>query len=80
MSPERIDAINFVELKDPTALLIISILVGYLGVDRFILGEDGLGVAKLLTCGGAGGWAIIDMFTAAERTRKFNLAKIQSYF
>ncbi len=80
MSPERIDTINLVKLKDPTAIFIISVLVGCLGVDRFILEEDGLGVAKLLTCGGAGVWAIIDIFTAAERTRKHNLKKIQSYF
>ena len=40
---------------------IISWLVGIFGVDRFYLGYTGLGVAKLLTCGGLGIWAIIDL-------------------
>jgi hypothetical protein len=43
-----------------------------------MLGEVGLGVAKLLTCGGCGIWAIIDSFTAPARTRKYNSEKIIS--
>jgi hypothetical protein len=45
-------SIQTMELKDPTTLLIFSILLGSLGVDRFMLGEAGLGILKLLTCGG----------------------------
>jgi TM2 domain-containing membrane protein YozV len=49
-------------LKDPTIMLIVSILGGHLGIDRFMLGETGLGIAKLLTCGGLGIWTIVDWF------------------
>ncbi len=63
------------QLKDPTTLLIISLLVGSLGVDRFMLGETGLGVAKLLTGGGCGIWTIIDWFTVMDRTRQLNYMK-----
>ncbi|MFT4189468.1 MAG: NINE protein [Aeromicrobium sp.] len=42
----------------PTVL--ISFFLGGLGVDRFYLGYTGLGIAKLLTCGGCGVWSLID--------------------
>lgn len=41
-------------LKDPTMALILSIVAGGLGIDRFYIGDTGLGIAKLLTCGGCG--------------------------
>ena len=47
--------------KEMITTAIISWLVGIFGVDRFYLGYTGLGVAKLLTCGGFGIWAIIDL-------------------
>jgi len=47
--------------KDWTVLLILSILLGGLGVDRFYAGHIGLGVLKLLTVGGCGIWALIDI-------------------
>ena len=40
---------------------------GTLGVDRFFLGYIGLGIAKLLTCGGFGVWYIIDLILIAMR-------------
>ncbi|MGQ9820138.1 MAG: TM2 domain-containing protein [Candidatus Kapaibacteriales bacterium] len=58
--------------KNPTELLIVFILLGPLGVDRFMLGQTGLGVAKLLTCGGLGIWAIIDWFIIMGKTREYN--------
>jgi TM2 domain-containing membrane protein YozV len=67
------------QFKDPTTTLIVSILGGTLGIDRFIIGDTGLGVGKLLTCGGLGIWAIIDWFMIQKATREKNMQKIQQF-
>jgi TM2 domain-containing membrane protein YozV len=67
------------QFKDPTTILIISILAGTLGIDRFMIGDTGMGVGKLLTCGGLGIWAIIDWFMIQKATREKNMQKIQQF-
>jgi TM2 domain-containing membrane protein YozV len=58
--------------KNPQTLLIVSIFLGHFGVDRFMLGETGLGIAKLLTCGGLGIWTIVDWFLIMGKTKESN--------
>lgn len=65
------------QFKDPTTSLIVSLLAGSLGIDRFIIGDTGMGVGKLLTCGGLGIWAIIDWFLIQGATREKNMEKLQ---
>ncbi|HJX71252.1 MAG TPA: TM2 domain-containing protein [Bacteroidales bacterium] len=76
LSEDKAVLLHSLQFKDPTMMLIISILIGTLGVDRFILGQTGLGVAKLLTCGGLGVWTIIDWFLIMGETRNVNLQKL----
>jgi TM2 domain-containing membrane protein YozV len=50
--------------------LLLSILIGGLGIDRFYMGYIGLGVLKLITLGGCGIWAIIDIILIATDNLK----------
>jgi len=42
-------------------LLLLSLFLGGLGVDRFYVGKIGTGILKLITAGGFGVWWLIDL-------------------
>jgi len=47
--------------------LVMSILFGGLGIDRFIMGHIGLGILKLITGGGLGIWWLVDLILIATK-------------
>ncbi|KAA1426771.1 NINE protein [Nocardioides antri] len=53
--------------KEWLTVVLLSWLTGVFGVDRFYLGQTGLGVGKLLTCGGCGIWSLYDLIMFALR-------------
>jgi len=72
----KINLLYALQLKDPMMILIISIFLGVLGVDRFLLGDIGLGIAKLLTAGGCGIWALIDIFFSYNKAKELNFIAV----
>ncbi|SNR57776.1 TM2 domain-containing protein [Lutibacter agarilyticus] len=77
MDDSKWGLVQTLQFKEPTTSLIISLLAGSLGIDRFMIGDTGLGIGKLITCGGFGIWAIIDWFLIMGATREKNMAKLQ---
>jgi TM2 domain-containing membrane protein YozV len=67
------------QFKDPTTALIISIFGGAYGIDRFYIGDTGLGIVKLLTCGGLMVWTIVDWFLIQGLTREKNMEAFHNY-
>ncbi len=78
MDEEKFSLISTIEMKDPTTLLLISIFLGGFGVDRFMLGDTGMGVLKLLTGGCCGILTIIDWFSIQKKTKELNFSKVMA--
>ena len=68
--------LHSIQFKDPIITLVLSLLTGQLGIDRFFIGDTGLGIGKLITCGGLGIWTIIDWFLIMNATREKNFERL----
>ena len=73
-------SIILAQAKDPTISIILSIIVGSWGIDRIYIGDVGLGIIKLLTCGGCGIWWLIDLFLIMDATKRKNLLQITEIY
>ncbi len=75
MDEAKFCAAQAMAYRDPTIMLVVSLLAGTLGIDRFLVGDIGLGILKLLTAGCCGVFTIIDWFLIMNRTKETNFEK-----
>lgn len=76
MDEDKFSLVSAMDLKNPTAILLVSIFLGFLGIDRFMLGDIGMGILKLLTLGCFGILTIIDWFTISNKAKERNFNNI----
>lgn len=65
------------ETQNPVVNFGWNVWLGWLGIDRFVVGDILLGVLKLITIGGFGIWQIVDCFLIGNRTRTKNIEKVR---
>ena len=76
MEDSKFFMVSATELKDPTTMLLISLFLGSLGVDRFMMKDTGMGVLKLLTGGCCGILTIIDWVSIQKKVKEQNFNNI----
>lgn len=79
LDDSRYVVLSTIQFKNPIVAFLLSFFLGYMGIDRFYLGNIGMGIGKFLTFGGLGIWAIIDLFLIYGSTKKQNYNKLQAY-
>lgn len=72
LDENKVSILMATEWKNPTVSFLFAFFLGGFGVDRFWLGQTGLGVAKVITCAGCGIWGIVDWFSATKRAKDYN--------
>ncbi len=50
-----------------TITIIMSIFLGGLGIDRYLMGKVGTGLIKMFTLGGVGIWWLVDLILIATK-------------
>ena len=58
-------------------VLVMSVVFGWIGVDRFIMGKVGTGLLKLITLGGLGIWWVTDIILIATKHEFHNIKWIK---
>ena len=72
----KFSMISCLDFKDPTTMLLVSLFLGSLGIDRFMIKDTGLGVLKLLTGGCCGILTLIDWFSISKKAKEKNFNEL----
>ncbi len=73
---DKYEVLRSVKLLKPGHVTLFSVFLGMFGVDRFVLGDIGLGVLKLITHGFCGILYIIDWFLVSKAAKEKNFREI----
>lgn len=79
MDEDKLLMVQSASYKSPFIVFIFAFLLGGIGLDRFFLGQIGLGILKIITLQGLFIWGIVDWFTAFSRAKEYNFRKFQMY-
>lgn len=74
-----LDELNTVKFKSPSIAMVLSIVLGLFGADRFYSGDYVIAVIKLLTTGGWGIWWIIDWFLIGKKIKEKNAITLYAF-
>ena len=69
---DNIELLNAVKFKNPSFYLLLSVLAGIFGVDRFLIGDIKIGFIKLLTMGGFGILLLYDWLLIYQKIKLIN--------
>lgn len=72
MDDSKFIMLQSLELRKPSVILLIAIFLGW---ERFLLDDIGLGIVKVVTCYGCGIWWLVDVISAKKRAQKYNYEK-----
>ena len=64
--------LNAVNFKRPKILGVVSVCLGWLGIDRFLASDYGMGILKMFTFGGFFMLAIYDWLFISRRVKQKN--------
>jgi len=73
LEDDKFYLIQGLQFQKPDTIFLIAILLGW---ERFWLNDVALGIIKVITCYGCMVWWLVDIFSAKERTYKYNLQQI----
>lgn len=77
-SPRKLQAIQNMSCRRVYNMQFISILLGWSGIDRMLIGDIGMGLLKLFTLGGFGFIMLFDWLTITQKTRHYNYLQVMS--
>ena len=68
--------LDSVPLMNPSTFLVVGLILP--GVEKMMMGDNAMGLLKICTCGGAGIWWFIDLFTISKKVKDLNFSKFMT--